>query len=117
MSIRVDCPNGHTFKVRDEFAGKHGLCPTCKARLVVPQPHAAPMSEDAIMSILGPATPHVANAKAVAPHDEHHAVAAAATPRQSPPKKSCNHCNREIPTASRICPFCRKYIANLADGT
>lgn len=32
MSIKVTCPNGHALKVKDEFAGKAGLCPHCKAR-------------------------------------------------------------------------------------
>ncbi|NQT13029.1 MAG: hypothetical protein HQ582_09795, partial [Planctomycetes bacterium] len=53
MSIQVVCPNGHVLKVSDDFAGKMGLCPVCKARIKVPQPSEEQLSEDAIMSILG----------------------------------------------------------------
>ena len=38
MSIQVVCPNGHVLKVSDDYAGKMGLCPVCKARIKVPQP-------------------------------------------------------------------------------
>lgn len=108
MSIRVVCPNGHTLKVRDSFAGKAGLCPTCKARVEVPQVQAE-LSEDAIMSILGP---HVTSdeqpsrgvSHPVGDHD-----------RSLTPKKSCHQCNRQISAAIHICPHCHTYIAKLAD--
>ena len=53
MSIRVTCPNGHTLKVKDSFAGKVGLCPVCQAKVKVPAPLGG-MSEDDIISVLGP---------------------------------------------------------------
>ena len=31
MGIVCHCPNGHRIKVKDRFAGKRGLCPTCGA--------------------------------------------------------------------------------------
>jgi hypothetical protein len=30
-------------------------------------------------------------------------------------KKSCWRCHKEIETATHICPYCRTYIASLAD--
>lgn len=36
MAIVVHCPNGHRVKVKDEFAGKRVLCPTCQAKTRVP---------------------------------------------------------------------------------
>ena len=37
MSIRVECPSCQVaFGVGDEFAGKRGKCPKCKATIVVP---------------------------------------------------------------------------------
>lgn len=38
MGIRVECPHGHTFKVKDKYAGKRGLCPHCKGQVVVKVP-------------------------------------------------------------------------------
>lgn len=35
MGIHVECPNGHTFKVKDKYAGKKGLCPHCVGKQVV----------------------------------------------------------------------------------
>lgn len=31
MGIVCHCPNGHRIKVKDRFAGKRGVCPTCGA--------------------------------------------------------------------------------------
>jgi len=52
MSIKVTCPNGHALQVKNEFAGKSGLCPHCKARIVVPKPQT--VSEDDLLEVLGP---------------------------------------------------------------
>ncbi len=38
MGIRVECPNGHVFKVKDKYAGKKGVCPHCKGHVVVHVP-------------------------------------------------------------------------------
>src|SRR5271165_7565634 len=54
MSIKVTCPNGHALQVRSEFAGKSGLCPHCKARIVVPKPEPEIVSEDELLEVLGP---------------------------------------------------------------
>lgn len=35
MGIRVECPHGHVFKVKDKYAGKKGLCPHCVGKQVV----------------------------------------------------------------------------------
>ena len=40
MGIQVECPNGHTFKVKDKYAGKKGLCPHCEGQVVVVVPDA-----------------------------------------------------------------------------
>jgi len=108
MSIRVVCPNGHTLNVRDSFAGKVGLCPTCKARVEVPQVH-EDFSEDAIMGILGP---HITSDDVAERQPLHSAVH---RDRSLTPKKSCHQCNRQISEAIHICPHCHTYIAKLAD--
>ena len=40
MGIRVECPNGHVFKVKDKYAGKKGLCPHCEGQVIVHVPDA-----------------------------------------------------------------------------
>lgn len=38
MGIRVQCPKGHNFKVKDKYAGRKGLCPHCEGQVVVQVP-------------------------------------------------------------------------------
>ena len=55
MSISAKCPNGHVLKVKDEYAGKSGLCPHCGSRVSVPVPSAekSRISDDDILGLLG----------------------------------------------------------------
>jgi hypothetical protein len=36
MGIIAFCPSGHRVKVKDEFAGRKGVCPECQARFRIP---------------------------------------------------------------------------------
>jgi anti-sigma B factor antagonist len=36
MNFKIHCPNGHSVLVKEEFAGKTGLCPQCRAKIRVP---------------------------------------------------------------------------------
>jgi hypothetical protein len=45
MGIRVECPNGHDFKVKDKYAGKKGLCPHCEGQVLVQVPDALSATE------------------------------------------------------------------------
>lgn len=36
MGIRFYCPNGHKLHVKEEQAGKRGICPHCKVRMRIP---------------------------------------------------------------------------------
>lgn len=38
MGIQVRCPHGHSFKVKEKYAGKRGLCPHCTGQVVVDVP-------------------------------------------------------------------------------
>lgn len=40
MGIVAICPNGHRIKVKDELAGRKGVCPTCAARFRIPRKEA-----------------------------------------------------------------------------
>jgi len=48
MSIRLICPKGHQLKIKTRYAGKRGLCPVCKAPIVVPR------LPDSILDVLNP---------------------------------------------------------------
>ena len=45
MGIRVKCPHGHEFKVKDKYAGKKGLCPYCKDQVAVRVPEVSSSDE------------------------------------------------------------------------
>lgn len=45
MGIRVECPHGHVFKVKDKYAGKKGLCPHCEGQVIVLVPDALTANE------------------------------------------------------------------------
>jgi hypothetical protein len=36
MGIVAFCPQGHRVKVKDEFAGRKGICPECGTRFRIP---------------------------------------------------------------------------------
>lgn len=40
MGIVAYCPNGHRVKVKDELAGRKGICPECQARFRIPRDNA-----------------------------------------------------------------------------
>jgi hypothetical protein len=114
MSITVVCPNGHSLKVKDGCAGKAGLCPVCKARVEVPRPSNDNLSDDDILDILGPHDP----SREVGLDDTHsghsrHGSGVGEGERTSPPKKTCEKCNAEIPASTHVCPHCHTYIAHL----
>lgn len=46
MGIVALCPNGHRIKVKDQFAGKKVMCPTCHApfRVAAPAPASLPVA-------------------------------------------------------------------------
>jgi hypothetical protein len=49
MGIRVECPNGHVFKVKDKYAGKKGLCPHCEGQVIVHVPDALSTGVDEVL--------------------------------------------------------------------
>lgn len=114
MSIKVVCPNGHELRVKDSLAGKTGLCPTCKARVSVPEPEAPSMDESAILSIIGPYDPgKTTRASAPAnPFDEEQAKPAPAKKKEM---RRCTHCEKEIEAETHICPYCKRYIGGAGD--
>lgn len=59
MGIIAFCPNGHRIKVKDELAGRKGICPTCAARFRIPKPSAAPQRPAGGTAAAGPPTARV----------------------------------------------------------
>jgi RNA polymerase subunit RPABC4/transcription elongation factor Spt4 len=116
MSIRVVCPNGHALKVEDSLAGKTGLCPVCKTRVRVPELRQDELSEDAILSILGP---HISDDSEELSAEERPTALgmrrSSTGEKSAPPKKICSKCNQQIDAEIHICPFCHTYIADLSD--
>jgi len=50
MAITVKCPGGHTLRVKNEYAGRTGYCPRCKAKITVPDVRS--LSDDDILAIV-----------------------------------------------------------------
>jgi hypothetical protein len=114
MSIRCVCPNGHVLKVKDTLAGTSGLCPTCRARVKVPRPQTVPVSEDAVLEMLG-RSGFIPLTDTATYSDMADTTPLPAIRERGTPKKSCYKCNQEIAAGTHICPYCRTYIANLSD--
>lgn len=110
MAIRVQCPNGHVLKVPDNFAGRVGVCPKCKAKVRVPRAGPQTLSEDAIVDLIDTAEGHSGSAEPEAAES-----LGGASPLREP-MKGCDQCGRPIPALLHICPHCHTYIASLADA-
>jgi len=112
MSIRVVCPRGHQLSVKDEYAGKTGLCPVCKAPIKVPESSNGGVSDQDILGLIGPyeekeGPPKKSPLVGEATHNEPHFGKA--------PRKCCARCQREILAESHICPYCHTYIRAASD--
>jgi anti-sigma B factor antagonist len=127
MSIKVTCPNGHTLQVKNEFAGKAGLCPQCKARIVVPRPEPEAVTEDDLLAVLGP--PRVVHRAQVSselppqhsvvdveqmkrqdlkkPDPKREGAANPAVSAHLRRKKVCPRCCDIFSNANNDCPLCR----------
>lgn len=53
MGIVAYCPNDHRVKVKNDLAGKKGICPTCGARFRIPL-ESQPDRKHAARDIAGP---------------------------------------------------------------
>ena len=107
MSISIKCPNGHLLKVKDEFAGKSGLCPYCRSPVFVPMPvhtdEKARISDDEILGVLGPpgkVKPEPPPPPPSEPADGFH-------PRRAPKDESgINLLGSSMLRKQKVCPQC-----------
>lgn len=133
MSIEVTCPNGHSMRVKNEFAGKTGLCPYCQARIAVPnaavsKSGSAGLSEDDLLAVLRPPRPATGTAVAdtpppqqagakvpqphwpqgQAPHDQtaKHAAADPLSEVFVHRRRVCPKCCEIVSFSSKECPVC-----------
>jgi anti-anti-sigma factor len=111
MSIKVTCPNGHTLQVKSEFAGKSGLCPHCKVRILVPKLEPDAVSEDELLEVLGP--PRVVQRMVVSGDPSPGPISPKEEPKKLEPRKE----PAAGPTASallrrkKVCPMCCEIIS------
>jgi len=110
MSIQVKCPNGHTLKVKNEFAGRQGLCPHCHARVQVPQ--SKKISDEDIVDMIGPPKP----AEEMDVHQEARAdgsgVSLVGSSIMRRRTKICVNCRSEILERYDVCPHCHMYFTD-----
>jgi hypothetical protein len=119
MSISAKCPNGHVLKVKDEYAGKSGLCPHCGSRVSVPVPSAekSRISDDDILGLLGepskvtveppPLPPSNPQMESVhdGPKEEESGISLLSS-SISAKQKLCPKCANVTSVAFRHCPRC-----------
>jgi ribosomal protein S27AE len=126
MAVSVKCPNGHLLKVKDEFAGKSGLCPHCQTRVFVPMPvHTGEkdrISDDEILGLLGP--PRKVKAEPPPPSDS--VLDSGYDPAESgisllrssvsQKQKACPLCGHMSSMAFTHCPRCGTQLAEAGTG-
>lgn len=124
MSIEVTCPNGHTLKVKDKYAGQTGLCPRCQARILVPEPATAGLSEDAIVDLLGPPARDDLQStrgdlQSMPVHQDPRHLVSSGDPSMSgssilsaSPTRDCPKCRKQVAAIYRICPSCWTYFSD-----
>lgn len=112
MAIKVTCPNGHTLRVKDALAGKTGLCPTCKARVTVPEPRKDEIDESDILQAIGPYDPSKANVPGPDNPIEEEETGGESSKVEM---RRCMNCERQIEAETHICPYCHHYIGGVGD--
>lgn len=116
MGIEVRCDNGHVFHVKSRYAGAAGLCPTCKATVVVPNAPVG-LSENAILRILqeGVQTRDSDISAGDGPDCADDGLQGS-TPRVSrailTESKTCPRCKNSVRVAYHMCPHCRMYFSD-----
>jgi len=122
MSIRVECPYGHIFKVKEKYAGKKGLCPQCEGQVVVRVPSMTgqqEMSDAGWKSSRKPYSVEEDDAELVydAPadgsdntSDTGQSLVGASAVRHN---KQCAKCGHKSPIWYASCPKCNKFFADM----
>lgn len=127
MGIRVECPHGHVFKVKDKYAGKRGLCPHCKGQVEVRVPAAmtdaaakdayrkAVIDEHKAAHAAPPPPSGIGSSGGSSIFDEHPAQAGSSTSGSLLGSSVIRHnlkcgCGASVPMWYARCPTCGKYM-------
>lgn len=126
MGIQVQCPNGHTFKVKDKYAGKKGLCPHCEGQVIVVVPDAFTLLDETNDELQKDAIRHRQAAKHTAPaapaassssvlDDSHDFGSTPGTSGSLLGSSVIRHnikckCGERVPMWYARCPHCGEYL-------
>jgi hypothetical protein len=120
MGIRVECPNGHVFKVKDKYAGKKGLCPHCKGQVqvLVPEAMQAELADVLQMEAIQRRQTHGHAAGESVEMDEPHDLSASGGAGSSASLLGSSvirhnvrcKCGEHVPMWYARCPACGEYL-------
>ena len=114
MGIRVHCPNGHVFKVKDKYAGKKGRCPFCEGRVVVQVPDLISTTSEAVKYSAGQSAPRDDPSSSSIfdeMHTDHGASSGSLLSGSVIHHKTvCAKCGDRIPLWFARCPACGEYV-------
>lgn len=117
MSIQVECPNGHNFRVKDKYAGKKGICPYCEGDVVVRVPEL--ITDDEILDqLMGSQVSSGDDKEGESIHDEEHpsdqstglSLLSSSIIRQ---QKQCPDCNERSPVWYASCHNCGRFFEDV----
>jgi hypothetical protein len=114
MGIKVECPNGHVFKVKDKYAGKKGLCPQCEGQVVVQVPDLIQTTSATIQKSNNPVPP-IEDPGSSSIFDEPASQTAASSGSLLSGsfiqhRILCTKCGEKAPMWYARCPNCGEYL-------
>jgi len=117
MSIKVECPGGHTIQVKDKCAGKTGKCPRCGEIVQVPNlltdGDIATLLSDSVGARSGPRPAPPSESVLDAPHeyDESGLSLVGLSNQHYLPIKQCPRCRKKVHVdRDNVCPNCGAYF-------
>ena len=117
MGIQVKCPHGHTFKVKDKYAGKRGLCPHCKDQVVVEVPDISSTITEACRKAAAEERSHAHTSSGDDSifDDEPHQLTSDTSgsllgSSVIQHNTTCEFCNESVPMWFAKCPACGHFI-------
>jgi len=108
MGIRVSCPNGHVFKVKDKYAGKKGLCPHCEGQVIVRVPDLMSTASKTIQHKRATPPMDAAASESGSIFDDPASVSSSGSVIQH--KTTCNKGGKKAPMWFARCPACGEYL-------
>lgn len=121
MGIEVKCPNGHSFRVKDKYAGKKGLCPYCPGQVTVRVPDASSSAELQSAAYRAAADEHGGAAAAAAAASVFDESLSTKDPNSSGSLLNSSvirhnvkcSCGERVPMWFARCPKCGKYLEHM----